>query len=232
MAKSCNCGAPISLPHARFCDGCRARRRRKPAKYVPTPQIDALIRETWQGKAWGLKAARIVAARVGWPHWIVKKRAVALGVVRQRKKEPAWSATEISVLERFAWMSPQRLAMKLSSATGIPRSATAVVLKRKRMRLLANADWYSAHQLAELLGIEGHKVSKWIKAGWLNADPRGTNRTERQGGDEWLIQRPALRRFLLAHPDEVDLAKVECAGSRLWFLDILTDGRIGERSAA
>lgn len=227
----CGCGTAIEKPHARFCDPCRSRVRRKPLKFVPTPEIDSLIRSTWEGKSWGLKAGRVVAARIKWPTWAVKKRAIALGVVRQRKKEPAWTDAELSMLEQFAWMSPARLAMKLTRATGIQRSATAVILKRKWMRLLANADWYSAHQLAELLGIESHKVLRWIRAGWLDAQPRGTNRTEKQGGDEWLIRQPAVRRFLRAHPDEIDLAKVECAGSRHWFLDVLTGGQIGGAGA-
>jgi hypothetical protein len=218
--------------HARYCDECRSKVRRKRLKYIPTPRIDALIRETWLGKAWGLKAGRVVAARIGWPHWVVKRRAVALGVVRQKHKEAPWSGDELRVLEQFAWMSPQRIGIKLKQLCGTHRSDTGIILKRQRLKFIANGEWDSATGTAELLGIEAHLVTKWIKLGWLIAERRGTLRNERQGGDEWRITDSKLRDFVLAHPDEIDLAKIQVAGSSLWFLDLITGGRIVKGVAA
>ena len=59
----------------------------------------------------------------------------------------------------------------------------------------------------------------------LRATRRGTERTERQGGDTYWIAHKAVHAFVLTYPDEIDLRKVE----KWWFLDLLTAGRIGVR---
>ena len=76
--------------------------------------------------------------------------------------------------------------------------------------------------LAEVMGVDSHKVTRWIGAGLLEAERRGTARTELQGGDTWLIFRAEVKEFVLRCPDEYDLGKVE----KWWFLDLITDGRI------
>jgi len=70
--------------------------------------------------------------------------------------------------------------------------------------------------------VDSHKVTRWIGAGLLEAERRGTARTELQGGDTWLIFRAEVKEFVLRCPDEYDLGKVE----KWWFLDLITDGRI------
>ena len=195
-------------------------------KYFPDPKIDGLIREQWSGSAWGRKAGLVVARRTGWPIYAVKRRAVELGVIRQRKREPEWSQAELDLLEQLSHMSPKNLSLQFR-ARGFHRTPQACELKRKRLRLLANKDWHTQNHLAELLGVDGHKVGRWIKAGWLKATPRGTDRTPQQGGDQRLITRENARKFILAHPTEIDLAKVECAGTRMWFLDLIANGKIG-----
>jgi hypothetical protein len=67
-----------------------------------------------------------------------------------------------------------------------------------------------------------HKVLAWIRRGILAAERRGTNRTQRQGGDIWWISDRAVRRFILRYPEEIDLARVE----KIWFLDLLTGGKL------
>lgn len=54
----------------------------------------------------------------------------------------------------------------------------------------------------------------------LKASTRGTARGERQIGDIYLIRERDVRRFVLEHPSEIDLRKVD----QLWFLDRLTNG--------
>jgi len=58
-------------------------------------------------------------------------------------------------------------------------------------------------------------VTRWIKSGHLKARFRGTARTAQQNGDSYLIQERDVRRFILEHPTEIDLRKVD----QLWFLD-------------
>jgi hypothetical protein len=45
---------------------------------------------------------------------------------------------------------------------------------------------------------------------------------EQQNGDIYLIRESDVRRFILEHPTEIDLRKVD----QLWFLDLITNGLV------
>ena len=125
----------------------------------------------------------------------------------------------MEILARYAWMSDERLRLKLKAA-GYTRTATAIHLKLKRMAFKKGGGFYSANSLAQALGIDSHAVTRWIRAGRLKATLRGTARGERQNGDIYLIREKDIRRFVLEHPSDIDLRKVD----QLWFLDMLTNG--------
>ena len=61
-------------------------------------------------------------------------------------------------------------------------------------------------------GIDPHPVIRWINKGRLKATFRGTVRGEAQNGDIYLIHEKDLRRFVLKHPAEIDLAKWTSSG--------------------
>jgi hypothetical protein len=190
-------------------------------KYVFNDQIDQLIRETYlsrpgTGTQLGLQP---LAKKVGMPHWALKKRARELGFART--KELPWSETELGILARYAWMSDERIRLKLKAA-GYPRTVTAIHLKLKRMRFKHDGSFYSANGLAQALGIDSHAITRWIKSGHLQAKLRGTARGARQNGDIYLIHEKDVRRFILEHPTDIDLRKVD----QLWFLDLITNGLV------
>jgi hypothetical protein len=160
-----------------------------------------------------------LAKKVGMPHWALKKRARELGLART--KEQRWDERELEILARHAWMSDERIRLKLKSA-GYARTVTAVHLKLKRMRFKHDGSFYSANGLAHALGIDSHAVTRWIKSGHLKAKFRGTARTEQQNGDIYLIHEKDVRRFILEHPSDIDLRKVD----QLWFLDLITNGLV------
>jgi hypothetical protein len=207
--------API--PH----DSSRRGRVNHRSKYRFTAEIDRRIREIYLGhpNTKMRPGVRKLAEQIEIPHWAVKKRARELGLART--KERPWSEPELAVLARYAWMSDQRIRLKLKS-TGYSRTATAIHLKLKRMRFKSDPSFYSGKGLADALGIDSHVVARWIKAGHLRAQLRGTSRTEQQGGDIYLIREKDVRRFILEHPTEIDLRKVD----QLWFLDLITNGFI------
>jgi hypothetical protein len=91
-----------------------------------------------------------------------------------------------------------------------------------RLRIKQNLDGYSACSLASAFGVDVHKVCRWIQRGLLQAKPRGTARTDKQGGDTWWIPMAAVRHFVMRAPEEIDLARVE----KFWFLDLVTGGEI------
>jgi hypothetical protein len=151
------------------------------------------------------------------PHWALKKRARELGLART--KEQPWSEPELAILARYAWMSDERIRLKLKAA-GYARSATAIHLKLRRMQFKRNGNFYSANSLAQALGIDSHAVTRWIKSGHLKAKLRGTARGPQQNGDIYLIHEKDVRRFILEHPTDIDLRKVD----QLWFIDLLAAG--------
>jgi AraC-like DNA-binding protein len=199
---------------------CRpdAKRRRK---YTFTDQIDQLIRQAYlgRGEAKPLLSIRQLAQKVGIPHWTLKRRARELGLARA--KELPWSEPELEILARYAWMSDERIRLKLKAA-GYSRTVTAIHLKLKRMRFKDAGSFYSANGLAQALGIDPHAVTRWINKGHLKAKLRGTARGEQQNGDIYLIHERDVRRFILKHPTDIDLRKVD----QLWFLDLITNGLV------
>jgi hypothetical protein len=182
-----------------------------------TERLDQLIRDIYVYKPHSKtrSAIRDLANQIKIPYWAIKKRVRELGLART--KESPWSEAELSILARYAWMSDERIRLKLKGA-GHSRTITAIHLKLKRMRFKSDPAFYSAKGLADALGIDPHAVTRWIRAGHLWPQLRGTRRTKQQGGDTYLIREKDLRRFILEHPTEIDLRKVD----QLWFLDVIT----------
>ena len=210
----------VHLRQAGCCEPCLTKVRSR-RKYIFTDQIDQLVREIYLD-APGAKSRpgiRLLAKKVGMPHWALKKRARELGLART--KEQPWNEPELEILARYAWMSDERIRLKLKAA-GYARTVTGIHLKLKRMRFKHDSNFYSACSLAQALGIDPHAVTRWIKSGHLKAKLRGTARTEQQNGDSYLIQEKDVRRFILEHPTEIDLRKVD----QLWFLDLITNGLV------
>jgi hypothetical protein len=90
------------------------------------------------------------------------------------------------------------------------------------MQFKHNGSFYSANSLARALGIDPHAVTRWIKSGHLKAKFRGAERGPHQNGDIYLIYEKDVRRFILEHPTDIDLRKVD----QLWFLDLVTNGLV------
>ena len=203
------------------CCGVARNKLQGRRKYIFTDQIDQLIREIYlsQRDARTRMGIRPLARKVGMPHWALKKRARELGLART--KELPWSEPELAILARYAWMTDERIRLKLKAA-GYARTVTAIHLKLKRMKFKQDGSIYSAYSLAQALGIDPHAVTRWIKGGHLKAKLRGTARTPQQNGDSYMIQERDIRRFILDHPTDIDLRKVD----QLWFLNLITNGLV------
>jgi hypothetical protein len=222
--RSCDqCGSPIALPSARFCDPCRSLARRKRVKWVATETIDTMLRriyaERCDSRSSELPGLKEYAARIGWPHSALKQRARKLGLART--KETPWLPVELRTLQTYAWMCDARIRLKLK-AHGFHRTETAIHLKLTRTRAKQNLPYYTAQSLAECFGIDVHTIMRWLRRGLLKGKRRETARTEIQGGDMWLIHERDVRHFLLTSPAEYDLRKVE----KFWFLDLITEGKV------
>ena len=128
---------------------------------------------------------------------------------------------EEDLLHRYGHLPVSSIRLRLAEQ-GFERSCAAIRVKVTRLRVKANLDGYSACALAAALGVDAHKILLWIRGGLLAAKRRGTQRVPDQGGDIWWITRRAVKQFVLRAPEEIDLARVE----KLWFLDLVTNGRI------
>lgn len=199
-------------------DAIKPKKKGKNKKWVPTPEIDAVIKRLYAERVGRdrIPHLKVFAQKIRWPHWAIKKRGRELGLART--KETPWSEEELTILERYAWMSDERIRLKLK-ASGFARTATAIHLKIKRTGYKQGGDFYSANSLAQCFGCDPHCVSSWIKHGYLTAKQRGQDRTAQQGGDTYLIHHKDVRQFVVDHPMEFDIRKVD----QLWFIDLLTN---------
>jgi len=191
-------------------------------KYFFTPDMDQRIRELYQDEV-GMKAVKYsgpmkaLAKEIGIPRWRVSKRAVELGVLPFKKKEPNWCPKELEILEHLSYRTAPTVQKYLKKA-GYRRSLQAVVLQRKRKRYTRRSmDPYTATELAECFGIDVHAIVRWVHRGWLKAMRRGTARTRRQGGDEWLFRDQWIRNFILNYVDVIDFRKAD----KYWMVDML-----------
>jgi len=199
-----------------------------PKRWVPTAAIDAEITriytEEYQQRDRRLPHRRLpplrrFASQIGWPYWAVKKRGRELGLART--KEKPWTERELTLLNHYAHLTPEVIAKKLRQA-GILRTVTACKLKLKRLGYKSGTEYYSGCSLARAFGLDQHCITRWVRKGWLRAGHKGTARAAVQGGDAWLIHEDDVRAFIVAHPEEIDLRKVD----QRWFLYIITRGEV------
>lgn len=97
----------------------------------------------------------------------------------------------------------------------------------------------TTYGLAQLMGIDSHIVTRWIRTGLLRAKCRGTRRTPQQGGDSYAI-RPADVRHRSPCTSPLDLSPgitlFSATGGappvdirkadQLWLLDLITNGLV------
>jgi hypothetical protein len=211
----------------RFCPPHRASRRKKPRKpHNPpwTEEEDEALRELY-GRYNGREIGPHLRARFHTrPGWSLKRRASAIGAATVRKKEPPWSAEEEGLLREWAWMSPERIVVKFR-ALGYKRTLTAIAIRMKRLGTRKHIDGMTATALSKLMNVDGHTVMRWIADKSIAAERSGTTGDNH---DRWYIPTAAIQAFFWAHPEAFELSKIERAGSKMWFLEMVSGGRIRE----
>ena len=150
-----------------------------------------------------------LTARLDVPRWMVRKWAVELGVARV--KEVNWSAQDVEYLSANYHRTP---ITKIARHLG--RTRVAVQLKAKRRNVRKHGEHYTVRSLCLALGEEHHKIDAWIAKGLL---PAGRRHTER-AADSYLILEKDVRRFIIAHPTEINVRRVD----GLWLIDLLANG--------
>lgn len=103
-------------------------------------------------------------------------------------------------------------------------------MKAKRLRISRELPfgYYTARGLAECFGVGCSKtVTRWIDKGLLDAKRRGTERSEANGGDHWMISEVAVKNFIRENPLAFDIRKVD----QLWLIDLLAGVKSGNQGA-
>ena len=182
--------------------------------YPASDWIDAQIKKLYAAGDGQRGAVADLAKRLGRPRNWVSNRAIKLGLIRPRFRQPPWSAAELAILEECEALTPQAAQKRLLRA-GFKRTASAIVVKRHRlgMRVSEDPDVFTARGLASALGVESHKVLRWIRGGRLKAKRRD---------DTWLIRRRDVRAFLIQHLADWDHRRCE----QLWLVETLA-GTVG-----
>lgn len=172
---------------------------------------DDLRAELSSGGAVG--SIKRLAEKHGLPGWYVSRRAGQIGLTSPRLKEPNWGPTELAIVDRYLDDGAAAVHRQLRIA-GYSRTPGSVcnVMKRRRDERLA-APTMSARAAAEVLGVDGKTVARWIEHCGLKA---------RQTGGSWAITSRELRRWLLDNPDSFDLRKVK----QVWFMNLMKSGDI------
>lgn len=188
-------------------------------KVVPA-HVDAEIRAFYlRGGPIARGEFQAFCARLGRTRASVRDRALKMGLLVPRFKEPNWTPAEDAILRQYASLVPRRVQLKLKAA-GFSRSEAAIAIRMKRQAIdRTDYDGYSARALAELLGVDTKTVTRWIAAG-LKARRRGTARTDAQNGDEWIVEHRAFRTWV--KDNIAEYAKHSRKADQMWLLETLT----------
>lgn len=214
MTRTCgDCPTPLARPYARWCDNCRWKHRGKPALYEWTPERDQVLRDRYDSRVKG--RAKEIARGLGFPAWVVKRRAGHLGLSRPKEEflgGRGWTADEERFLFEHAGTRHARwMARKLG------RTEASVVLKLKRLELSRRIrEGYTMRELELCFGADHKMITRWIERGWLEAERRD------EGGERpaFQIRDAAILRFVQEHPLAFELRRVD----PVWFMDLMTSG--------
>lgn len=200
----------------------------------PPPGLDAALRAHYCTPPHQRQRLRVLGRRFGWPaSWLyLRARELGLDVTRRapRGAGVAWEAGEDAILRAHATLALPTLRRRLHQA-GYLRTESAIYARLSRLGLRREAreavidDGYTARDLAQAMGEDVHVVTRWIKAGWLQA----TRRADLPGAP-LVIRHQAVRAFLLAYPSAWDHRRCD----KWWLISALVPdaGALDRRGAA
>jgi hypothetical protein len=206
----------------RFCsNACKiegARGESHKTKWKITDEMHARIEKVYKTDSGNGQVAALAKA-LKLPRWKITRYAQGNGWVPRGKKSPPWTEEEELCLQRLARYSPGVIQRKMKER-GYDRTINAIVLKLNRTSARQNIEGHSSRDVARCLGVDDHFVARAIRTGKLRATRRGTDRSERQGGDQWYILNGAIREYIVENINEIDIRKVD----KHWFVDLLAGG--------
>ena len=160
----------------------------------------------------GPRAIKELSTEFNKPAWWISRRAGQLGLSSPRLKEPDWTQPEFDILDSCGeeGVNIVRRQLMLSGYLRTVGSINAAMRRREVERLTLSS--MSARGVAEMMGVDGNTVLRWIEHRHLRAEPVGNT---------WRINKRDLRRWLLDHPTLFDLKRVR----QEWFMAIMLNDK-------
>jgi predicted site-specific integrase-resolvase len=177
-------------------------------KYILDERTESILKRHYDSNS---ETIDLLCRVLGVPRYTIKRWAQVLGLARPIDRN--WSEQDVAHLEaNFHRLHVSTLARKLK------RSTTAVALKAKRLGIRKCGEGYTLQSLSLALGVDVHKVSRWVKRGLIKTSRRQTDRDR----DHYYISERAVREFIRNHPSGVDTRRTD----GLWLIDLLANGQI------
>lgn len=148
-----------------------------------------------------------LSSRTGIPRGYLSQRAGQMGL--SMYKQADWSHEDIMYLINHAGTMPIfELCRRLK------RSYASVTHKINRMGHSARThNGYTIAEIMQCFGVSNEKVHRWTDLGFLVKGTRG-------GYTHDNFSEKAVRQFVLSHPDQYDLRRVD----QLWFKTLIASG--------
>lgn len=197
--------------------GLKARGQSKGRRRIEvTDELKQRIRDRWPSLM-AKGAVTAYAGELGMAKHTLIKIATTLGLTVLQRKEPPWSDAENALMKQVPLHSPE-LAARMFRARGFNRTATAIVVRAKRLNLSRRYnETLSGTTFAKVLGVDNKTTTGWCVQGLIKATRRESRRLPQQGGAPWSIERADARQWIIDNIASIDIRKVD----KVAFVDLL-----------
>lgn len=159
-----------------------------------------------KGSTSGIKE---IARILNEPRWLISQQARKLGLTRGRIKEPNWTSAEDELMKNIPLHDPDKCSV-IFSAHGFKRTATAIIVRSKRLNLKRKyTATHSATAAARIVGLDAKTIAIYCIKGIIKSTRRATKRLPQQGGDPHSIESEDLRQFIIDNLELIDFRKVD-----------------------
>jgi plasmid maintenance system antidote protein VapI len=223
--KNCEiCGKPFrrsAYPDRppRFCgQDCLSEWRtgKRYEKYIIPEEWYPKIKEMY-AKGVGMGQVKRMAKQIGVPRTKITNIARSKGwIPKSCNADYYWCDREIEIIEQTGRYHPKAVKERLKRE-GFIRTISAIECKRTQLNAVEKCKKnYSAHTLAECIGVDAHKINNAIKAGKIKAKRRSTFEGEKTA---WDITQQQAKEYIINYLPEINIAYCD----KYWLVDLLSN---------
>lgn len=155
-----------------------------------------IIRRDYKGT---VASQRQIAQHLGLTRWQVHYALEGM-CLNHRWNEKYWTEKEDNFLRNHVdHYSEKRFSQILRRS----RNSIKVRLTRLGLSRRNRDGWYTMKEVCEILGVDHHKVSRWINLGLIGASYHHGHKPQKNGSGYWHIRREDLAIFIRKYPQEL-----------------------------